>query len=217
MGKWYLCIICLTLMGNMAKGQYYRQDRGWMLGVNAGYCYPTGDMGKILKNGWGGNLSAKYLINEVIGIGFEGGYYAFKSKIAQEGTGGTSQDYKAHLIPALLEATFYIPTWNRTTLPYLGIQFGGYVTHIKVSYKEDYPLTNYSKKLFLFSPGAGVHAGVLCQLASNRLWLDLKLRADYVPKIEDEYNFGEDDLTSRNIGFNKMLNIGGNIGLLYKF
>ncbi len=33
--------------------------------------------------------------------------------------------YKYHLIPVLLEATFYVPTWNRTTLPYLGIQFGG--------------------------------------------------------------------------------------------
>ena len=30
--------------------QYYRQDKGFLLGINAGYLYPTGDMGKILKN-----------------------------------------------------------------------------------------------------------------------------------------------------------------------
>lgn len=38
-------------------------------------------MGKILKNGIGGNVSAKYLINKMIGIGFEAGYYGFKTKV----------------------------------------------------------------------------------------------------------------------------------------
>lgn len=213
--KKYLYLICLSCILLSAKAQYYRQDKGLLLGVNASYLYPTGDMGKILKNGIGGNLSVKYLINEVIGIGFEGGYYTFKSKIGEE-RGGKAQDYRANLIPALLEATFYIPTWNRTTLPYLGIQFGAYMNQIKVSQKEDsYLSSSLSKNLFLFSPGGGVHAGVLFQLGSDRLWMDFRLRADYTPKIEDEYNI--DDYTKGNIGFNKMLNIGGNIGILYKF
>lgn len=217
MKKWSLYLMGLLCLSSVAQAQYYRQDRGFLLGVNAGYLYPTGDMGKTLKNGLGGGITAKYLINQVIGIGFEGGYYAFQSKIPGIGPDGTAQEYKAHLIPALLEATFYIPTWNRTTLPYLGIQFGGYLLHMNTSRKEVYQATEYSKKLFLFSPGAGLHAGVLFQLASDRFWMDLRLRADYVPKIESEYQFGEDDLTSRDIGFDKMLNIGANIGLLYKF
>lgn len=210
----YLIIFLGTFLCTQA--QYYRQDRGFLLGVNAGYLYPTGDMGKILKNGIGGNLSMKYLINEVIGIGFEGGYYGFKSKIAKE-QHSTEQDYNAHLIPVLLEATFYIPTWNRTTLPYLGLQFGGFLTQIKVSQNAPTYLDSpsVSKKLFLFSPGAGLHGGVLFQLGSDRVWMDIKLRADYVPKIEDEYDL--DEYTKGNIGFNKMLNIGGNIGILYKF
>lgn len=211
----FLCLFSLIFVAHFAQAQY-RQDRGFLLGINAGYLYPTGDMGKILKNGIGGNISAKYLINDVIGIGFEGGYYAFKSKIAKE-QHLTEQEYKAHLIPALLEATFYIPTWNRTTLPYLGIQFGGYINQIKVSqsapaYSSE---TSMSKKLFLFSPGAGLHGGVLFQLASERWWMDVRLRADYVPKIDGEYAI--DDYNKGHIGFDKMLNIGGNIGILYKF
>ncbi len=39
--------------------------------------------------------------------------------------------------------------------------------------------------------------------------------ADYVPRIDDAYEYNE--YTQGNIGFNKMLNIGGNIGLLYRF
>lgn len=215
MKNYCLCLISLIFVTHLAQAQY-RQDRGFLLGINAGYLYPTGDMGKILKNGIGGNVSAKYLINDVIGIGFEGGYYALKSKIAKE-QHSTEQEYKAHLIPVLLEATFYIPTWNRTTLPYLGIQFGGYINQIKVSqsapaYSSE---TSMSKKLFLFSPGAGIHGGVLFQLASERWWMDIRLRADYVPKIDGEYAI--DDYDKGNIGFDKMLNIGGNIGILYKF
>lgn len=196
--------------------QYYLQDKGFLLGINAGYLYPTGDMGKILKNGIGGNIAAKYLINEVIGIGFEGGYYRFKSKLNLDND-HTAQEYKCHLLPALLEATFYIPTWNRTTLPYFGVQFGGYLTHIKVSQNplSSSSVPEVSKKLFLFSPGGGLHGGVLFQLASDYWWMDIKLRADYVPKIEDEYTW--DEYSHGNTGFNKMLNIGANIGILYKF
>lgn len=215
MKRTFICLVCLICSTVQAQAQYYRQDRGFLMGINAGYQYPSGDMGKILKNGIGGNLSMKYLINEVIGIGFEGGYYTFKSKIAKA-QHNTEQDYKARLIPALLEATFYIPTWNRTTLPYLGIQFGAYITNIKVSQNSaDAYAVSLSKKLFLFSPGAGLHGGVLFQLASDRWWMDFKIRADYVPKIDEEYDI--DEYTKGHIGFSKMMNIGANIGLLYKF
>lgn len=211
-----LFLFLLLNLPKFSQGQYYREDRGFLLGVNAGYLYPSGDMGKILKNGIGGNLSAKYLINNVLGIGFEGGYYGFKSKLNLDNT-NTTQNYKCHLIPVLLEASFYFPTWNRTTLPYLGIQFGGYFTQIKVNQNE----TTYgspeklSKNLFLFSPGAGLHAGVLFQLATDRWWMDIRLRADYVPEVKDEYEL--DEYTKGNIGFNKMLNPGANLGILYKF
>lgn len=214
--KCYLSLFLLINISLFSYSQYYRQDQGFLLGVNAGYLYPTGDMGKILKNGIGGNFSAKYLINRVIGIGFEGGYYGFKTKVNLN-KDNVTQDYKYHLIPALLEATFYIPTWNRTTLPYLGIQFGGYLSQVKVAHSETAysSAPSLSKKLFLFSPGGGLHGGVLFQLASDYWWMDIRLRADYVPKIKDEYSF--DEYTQGNIGFNKMLNIGGNIGILYKF
>lgn len=205
--SFFLCSI------SFGYGQYYRQDRGLLIGINGGYLYPTGDMGKILKNGLGGNLSLKYLINRVIGIGFEGGYYSFKNKLNLDND-NASQDYKCHVIPALVEATFYIPTWQRSVLPYAGLQFGAYMTHIDVSRKEAYAQNALSKKLFLFSPGAGIHAGVLFEV-SDRLWIDIKLRGDYVPKIEDEYDL--DEYTQGNIGFSKMMNIGGNIGILYKF
>lgn len=216
MKRIFICLVCLALGAGGAQGQRYRGDQGLLLGVNAGYLYPTGDMGKILKNGLGGNLSLKYLINEVIGIGFEGGYQRFKSKIAKE-SHNTEQSYKARLIPALLEATFYIPTWNRATLPYLGLQFGAYMTNISVSQKSAYDpyAADVSKKLFLFSPGAGVHVGALFQLPSDRWYLDLRVRADYVPDVDNEYDV--DEFTKGNIGFEKMLNIGANIGLLYRF
>jgi len=206
----------LLLFSLFTQGQYYREDRGFLLGINAGYLYPTGDMGKILKNGTGGNISAKYLLNEVLGIGFEGGYYGFKSKLNLDNT-NTDQDYKCHLLPVLLEAVFYFPTWNRATLPYLGIQFGGYFTQIKITQNESLysSSSKISENLFLFSPGAGVHGGVLFQLGSDRWWMDAKVRADYVPKVKDDYELNE--YTQGNIGFDKMLHIGCNIGILYKF
>ena len=61
--KKIIYLFCLICTITLAKGQYYRPDRGFLPGINAGYFYPTGDMGKILKNGIGGNVSAKYLIN----------------------------------------------------------------------------------------------------------------------------------------------------------
>ena len=79
--KKIIYLFCLICTITLAKGQYYRPDRGFLPGINAGYFYPTGDMGKILKNGIGGNVSAKYLINKMIGIGFEAGYYGFKTKV----------------------------------------------------------------------------------------------------------------------------------------
>lgn len=198
----------------LLQGQYRRDDQGFLLGVNAGYLYPTGDMGKILKNGIGGNVSAKYLINEVLGIGFESGYYRFKFKQNLDNA-NTEQEYKCHLTPVLLEASFYTPTWDRSTLPYLGVQFGGYLTQIKISQDHSNIYLNFSKNLFLFAPGGGLHGGVLFQLGSDRCWMDLRIRADYVPNIEDKYKVNE--YYQGNIGFNKMLNIGANIGILYKF
>lgn len=198
----------------LSQGQYHRNDRGFLIGLNAGYIHPN-DMGKILKNGIGGNFSIKYLINDVLGIGFESGYSNFKNKLNLDNT-YTEQDYKCHLIPVLLEATFYFPTWNRTTLPYLGTQFGAYFTQIKITQKTE-SVSSYmlSKNLFLSSPGIGLHAGILFQLANKNWWMDIRLRTDYVPKVKDEYEL--DDYQKGNIGFDKMLNIGGNIGILYKF
>lgn len=221
MKKWcaYTICLCLLLTANVAKSQYYRQDQGLLLGINAGYTYPTGDMGKIVKNGIGGNISAKYLINRVIGIGFEAGYHSFQTKVllSRDNSSQDEQSYKCKLIPALLEATFYIPTWDRTLLPYFGIHFGAYITNINVSQSTNTGIGNeeFSKKLYLFSPGGGVNAGVLYSL-SDRIYLDLKIRADYIAKIDDEYDTGEYSEPG-NIGFNKMLNIGANVGLLYRF
>ena len=70
--KKIIYLFCLICTITLAKGQYYRPDRGFLLGINAGYFYPTGDMGKILKNGIGGNVSAKYLINKMIGMSRHG-------------------------------------------------------------------------------------------------------------------------------------------------
>lgn len=212
----HLLLIFLLTYSFITFGQNYRQDRGLLLGANISYQYPTGDMGKILKNGIGANISAKYLINHVIGIGFESGYHRFKSNMNLSNE-NTSQEYKCNQIPVLLEATFYIPTWNRSTLPYLGIQFGGYLTQVKVSQtRTDSQEPSLSKKISSFSPGGGLHGGVLFQLASDRWWLDIRLRANYIPKIEDKYEFDEYD-TNRSIGFDKMLTIGAQVGLLYKF
>lgn len=214
MNKWCFYMICLIFMANTVNGQYYRQDNGFLLGINAGYTHPTGDMGKILKTGLGANLSAKYLVNRVIGIGFEAGYHTFKSKMILNND-NTNQDYKCRLLPVLLEATFYMPNWDRTILPYLGVHFGAYVTNVSVNRESEiYGDPSLSKKLWLIAPGVGLNGGSLFEL-SDQVYLDLKVRADYVPKIEENYQFDENN--SGKIGFNKMLNIGANIGLLYKF
>ncbi len=198
----------------ITKGQYYRnREGGFLLGINAGYTYPLGDFGKINKNGLGGNFSAKYLINRVIGLGLETGYHTFKTDI--EGNDNISQDYKCSLIPFVLETTFYIPSWDRTLLPYFGLHFGGYMTHVKVKQKSYvYSEPPISEKLNLFSPGVGAHLGILIEL-TEYVKLDLKIKGDYVMNIKDEYNI--DDYTKGNIGFDKMLNLGISVGLLYTF
>ena len=214
MKKGYYLLFVLLLLWTGMQGQYYRNnDSGFLLGVNAGYTYPLGDFGKINKNGLGGNLSAKYLINRVIGIGLEAGYHSFKTDIA--GNDNVSQDYKCQLIPFVIEATFYIPTWDRTLLPYCGLHFGGYMTHIKINQTYQFPENSpVSKKLNLVSPGVGPDIGILIEL-SEYVKLDLKVKGDYILNIKDEYKI--DDYNQGNIGFNKIMNLGLSIGLLYTF
>lgn len=198
-----------------SDAQYYRRsESSFLLGVNAGYTYPLGDFGKLAKNGIGGNISAKYLINDVIGIGFETGYHSFQTKIPIDDR-TVSQQYKCKIIPALLETTFYIPTWDRSILPYAGLHFGAYIINVNIKQKSDgYDGKDVSKSIYKFSPGIGPHIGVLFEL-SDKINLDIKVRGDYVVKIEDSYEL--DEYQEGNIGFNKMLNIGANIGLLYRF
>lgn len=212
----YLMIFLMT--ATITEAQYYRRgEGGFRLGINAQYTYPLGDFGEVAKNGLGGNLSGKYLINDVIGIGFEVGYHAFKQgdKLENQSSNQTHTT-KYKLIPVLLEGTFYIPTWDRTLLPYFGIQFGAYVTNINVRQSDVYSPENDAKEnLWRFSPAVGAHAGLLIEL-TEYVSLDIRIRGDYVPKIKDDYDRDEWG-NQGNIGFDKMLNIGGNIGLLYKF
>lgn len=214
MKKGFYLLFGFLLFWNGMQAQYYRNnDSGFLLGINAGYTYPLGDFGKINKNGLGGNLSAKYLINRVIGIGLEAGYHSFKTDIA--GNDNVAQDYKCNLIPFVMEATFYIPTWDRTLLPYCGLHFGGYMTRIKINQQSNlYGDPAISKKLNLFSPGIGPDIGLLIEL-SEYVKLDLKIKGDYILNIKDEYKI--DEYTQGNIGFNKIMNLGFSVGLLYTF
>lgn len=214
MKKGYYLLIVFGLLYGGLQAQYYRNsDSGFLLGINAGYTYPLGDFGKINKNGLGGNLSAKYLINRVVGLGIEAGFHTFKTDIT--GNDNVAQDYKCSLIPVVLEATFYIPTWDRSLLPYCGLHFGGYMTHIKIDQKSNiYGEPGVSKKLNLFSPGIGPDIGILIEL-SEFVKLDLKVKGDYVLNIKDSYKI--DDYNEGNTGFNKIMNLGVSIGLLYVF
>ena len=71
--KTIYCLFIFVLISILSEAQYYRRDGGFRLGVNAQYTYPLGDFSDVAKNGFGGNISGKYLINDVIGIGFETG------------------------------------------------------------------------------------------------------------------------------------------------
>ncbi len=212
MKKIFAVVTLLFSLVSIAEAQYRRGAQQFLLGANGAYSVTTGDFGKIAKNGIGANLSARYLINEVIGLGFETGYHNFKSKIGSNTE--VLQDNKYRLVPLLLEATFYIPTWDRSLLPYLGVHFGGYMSLISVS-KQDhfYGWESMEKKLNSFSPGGGPHAGLLIEL-NEFIKLDLRLRGDYVASIEADYS---DDYNTYNTGFDKILNFGGSIGLLYTF
>lgn len=215
--KTIYCLFIFVLISILSEAQYYRRDGGFRLGVNAQYTYPLGDFSDVAKNGFGGNISGKYLINDVIGIGFETGYHAFKQSDKMDvQSANQTHETKYRLIPVLVEGTFYIPTWDRTLLPYLGIHFGAYITNINIKQSDIYsPENNAKENLWRFSPGVGAHIGLLIEL-SEYVDLDIKIRGDYVPKIKEDYD--RDELGNKGyIGFNKMLNIGGNIGLLYKF
>lgn len=219
--KKILAILCLIGIFSTGNAQYYRRDGGFLLGVNAGYTYPLGDFGKVAKNGMGGNLSAKYLINRVIGIGLETGYHSFKQGGELEKQSQTqTHTTKYKLIPVVLEATFYIPTWDRSILPYCGLHFGAYALNFSVDQKDQYnPGKNVNTSVWQFMPGVGVDIGVLFELSEN-ISLDVKIRGDYIPKIESKYTYQDTENGVDNtgyFGFDKMLNLGANIGLLYKF
>lgn len=212
------CLISLLFGITLVQAQYYKQGNGsFRLGINAQYTYALGDFSDVAKNGLGANISGKYLINDVIGIGFETGYHAFKQGDKLEiQSSHQSHTVKYRLIPALFEGTFYIPTWDRTLLPYLGIQFGAYILNIDIRQTDIYsPENNAKESLWRFSPGVGAHAGLFIEV-TEYVDLDIKIRLDYIPKIKAEYDL--DDLGNKgNIGFDKMMNPGASIGLLYKF
>ncbi|MDL2251504.1 porin family protein [Odoribacter sp. OttesenSCG-928-J03] len=195
-----------------ASAQYYYKESGFLLGVNAEYKHPLGDFGKMNKYSLGVNIAGKYLINRAIGLGFEIGYHPFKTDA--KNSSSVSQDLKTNLIPILFETTFYIPTWDRTLLPYLGLHFGGYLTNIKVKQAGLYGESNVSKKINRFAIGIGPHVGLLVEL-SEFIKLDIKLRGDYVPKIKKSYDI--DDYTTGSLAFDKIINIGLSAGLLYTF
>lgn len=214
------CLIpVLFLLGTVSvQAQYYHhRDGSFRLGINAQYTYLLGDFSDVAKNGLGANISGKYLINDVVGIGFETGYHAFKQGDKLEiQSSNQSHTVKYRMIPALFEGTFYIPTWNRTLLPYLGVHFGAYLLNINIKQDDVYsPENNAKENLWHFSPGVGAHAGILIEL-TEYVDLDIKIRLDYVPKIKAEYDL--DELGNKgNIGFDKLMNPAANIGLLYKF
>ncbi|WP_338150544.1 hypothetical protein [Odoribacter lunatus] len=89
------------------------------------------------------------------------------------------------------------------------------MTHIAINQKSSlYGDASVSEKLNLFSPGIGPDIGMLIEL-SEYVKLDLKVKGDYVLNIKEEYKI--DDYTRGNIGFNKIMNLGLSIGLLYTF
>ncbi|GHU60633.1 hypothetical protein FACS1894121_1040 [Bacteroidia bacterium] len=213
-----LLLIILFFCGlNLA---YAQQESGFLLGANVAYTFTTGDFKALNKNGIGVNLSGKYLINRVLGIGFESGYHPYKSKIGDGQS--VSQSMENSVIPFLAEATFYYPTWDRTLLPYFGIHFGGYLVRTKISQTGDGLVTGFTKTLNNFTFGGGPDIGVLIEVTES-IKLDLKLKGDYIPKIESRYTYksasygGDEQTYDGNIGFTKMLDFGCSVGLLYVF
>ncbi|MDR0982774.1 MAG: porin family protein [Culturomica sp.] len=204
-----LSLLCLLL----PLCAQYRSENMSLLGVSAEYKKPMGDFGDIVKNGMGINVVGKYLVNPVIGIGFEAGYHNFKADAGN--TNNISQERKYNLIPLLLEGTFYIPNWDRTLLPYLGVHFGGNLLNVKIEQSSiDYESRNISKSINRFVIGGGLHAGVLLEM-SEFFSLDIKLKYDYIPGIDDKYEI--DDYNSGLLGFDKITDVGISLGLLYRF
>ncbi len=183
-----LVLLSILLSGFFAlQAQYYgSRESALFLGANAEYKKPFGDFGDITKHSLGLNLSGKYLINRVIGIGFTAGYHNFKTKVGS--TASTSQDLKIFQVPALLEATFYIPTWNRTLLPYAGLHFGGYLTCFSIHQQGNYPDPNISEKINKFAIGVGPHLGLMAEL-SEFFMLDIKFIRQNPERVKENIKF----------------------------
>lgn len=86
----------------------------------------------------GFNLAYRYLVNDNIAVGFQGGWSNFFEKIDRttyefdNGAVNTAQWRYTHLVPLLVSADYFFLDAEKTFRPYAGFGLGGYITEQEV-------------------------------------------------------------------------------------
>jgi len=153
-----------------SKQSFSEQMTRFKLGIDAGVQLPMGDFGKEANMGFGGELNAKYMIKDNIGVGVGVGYYTFGIKQEILDYDGATKG-NASIIP--LVGKFSYAFGQNAFKPYIGADLGLYMlgTH------EEAEGEKYSDSLskFGFAPVIGIEYAF-----TKNLGLDVNAKYHYI-------------------------------------
>jgi len=150
------------------------------IGLDIGAQLPMGDFGKIYKMGFGGELNAKYMINENIGVGLGAGYYTFGAKdellnalIDEYGADKMNDNFS--IIPVVGKFSYYFG--QNAFKPYLGVDVGLYMLRESISGEVDgeSDSSSDSSSKFGFAPVLGFEYTL-----TKNLGLDVNVKYNYI-------------------------------------
>ena len=164
------------------------------VGLNGGVGIPMGNDADVMKTGFGGGISAEYLVTPNIGVGLSYSFNSFGLKDEYlEIMDMVGVDASFSISPTVLTGRYYFQPEN-SIKPYAGLDLGIYSQ--KMSMKVlGFSVGSISTSDFGLAPVVGLQFGL-----SQKLALDVNAKYHYV--------FTEGDSSSF---------IGFNLGLVYTF
>ncbi|MBK7712184.1 MAG: outer membrane beta-barrel protein [Bacteroidales bacterium] len=160
-------------------------------GATVGLQLPTGDMGDVLKTGFGLDLLGKYMVNDNLAVGVDVGWSRFGIDMSGYDLSGVDAKGSGSYVPitALLEYHF----GTGKVRPFLGANVGLYTAKVKVTVQG--MSVSDSQTNFGFAPVGGIEYDIQDNLA-------------FTANLKYNYILTGDDVNDAYIGIN--------VGIIYK-